>query len=93
MLRALFTASTGSQAQQFNIDVISHNVANVNTTGYKKSRAEFQDLLSQTYSAPGAIGDQGTTDPVGTQVGLGVKVSSTQKSIFTRFHCSNREPP
>ena len=79
MLRALYTAATGSQSQQFNIDVIANNVANVNTTGYKKSRAEFQDLLSQTYSAPGAIGDQGTTDPVGVQVGLGVKVSATQR--------------
>lgn len=79
MLRALYTAATGSQTQQFNIDVIANNVANVNTTGFKKTRAEFQDLLSQTYSAPGTIGDQGTTDPVGTQVGLGVKVSATQK--------------
>ncbi len=79
MLRALYTASTGSQTQQFNIDVIANNVANVNTTGFKKSRAEFQDLISQTYSAPGAIGDQGTFDPVGVQVGLGVKVSATQK--------------
>ncbi len=79
MLRALHTAATGSQTQQFNIDVIANNVANVNTTGYKKSRAEFQDLLSQTYSAPGTIGDQGTTDPVGIQVGLGVQVSATQR--------------
>src|SRR5690606_10139281 len=79
MLRALYTAATGSQSQQFNIDVIANNVANVNTTGYKKTRAEFKDLLSQTYSAAGAIGDQGTTDPVGIQVGLGVQVSATQK--------------
>ena len=79
MLRALYTAASGSKSQQFNIDVIANNVANVNTTGYKKSRAEFQDLLSQTYSAPGTIGDQGTTDPVGVQVGLGVAVSATQR--------------
>lgn len=79
MLRALYTAATGAETQQFNIDVIANNVANVNTTGYKKTRAEFQDLLSQTYSAPGTIGDQGTTDPVGVQVGLGVVVSATQK--------------
>lgn len=79
MLRALYTAATGSQSQQFNIDVISNNVANVNTTGYKKARAEFEDLLSQTYSAAGTIGDQGTTDPVGVQVGLGVQVSATQR--------------
>jgi flagellar basal-body rod protein FlgG len=79
MLRALYTAATGSQSQQFNIDVIANNVANVNTTGYKKARAEFEDLLSQTYSAPGAMGDQGTIDPVGVQVGLGVKISATQR--------------
>jgi flagellar basal-body rod protein FlgG len=79
MLRALYTAATGAQGQQFNIDVIANNVANVNTTGYKKSRAEFQDLLSQTYSAPGSQGAQGTIDPVGVQVGLGVQVSATQR--------------
>lgn len=79
MLRALYTAATGSNSQQFNIDVIANNVANVNTTGYKKARAEFEDLLSQTYSAAGSIGDQGTTDPVGIQVGLGVQVSATQR--------------
>lgn len=79
MLRALYTAATGSKTQQFNIDIIANNIANVNTTGYKKSRAEFQDLLSQTYSAAGTIGDQGTTDPVGVQVGLGAIVSATQR--------------
>ena len=79
MLRALYTAATGSQSQQFNIDVIANNVANVNTTGYKKARAEFEDLLSQTYSAAGATGDQGTIDPVGVQVGLGVKISATPR--------------
>lgn len=79
MLRALYTAATGSLAQQFNVDIVANNVANVNTTGYKKSRAEFQDLLSQTYSAPGTLGSQGTTDPVGVQVGLGVLVSATQR--------------
>ncbi|MGE0199932.1 MAG: flagellar basal-body rod protein FlgG [Candidatus Melainabacteria bacterium] len=79
MLRALYTAATGANTQQFNIDVIAHNVANVNTTGFKKSRTEFQDLLSQTYAAPGSIGEQGTTDPVGVQVGLGVVVAATQK--------------
>lgn len=79
MLRALYTAATGSQSQQFNIDLIANNVANVNTTGYKKARAEFEDLLSQTYSTAGSVGDQGTTDPVGVQVGLGVQVAATQR--------------
>jgi flagellar basal-body rod protein FlgG len=79
MLRSLYTAATGALTQQFNIDVIAHNVANVNTTGYKKVRTEFQDLLSQTYSVAGSLGDQGTTDPTGVQVGLGVMVSGTQR--------------
>jgi flagellar basal-body rod protein FlgG len=79
MLRALYTAATGMETQQMNIDVISNNIANVNTTGYKKSRAEFQNLLSQNLQLPGALGDQGTTLPVGIQIGLGVKTSATQK--------------
>jgi flagellar basal-body rod protein FlgG len=79
MLRALYTAATGAESQQFHIDVIANNVANVNTTGFKKSRVEFNDLLSQTYSVAGALGDQGTTDPAGIQVGLGAVVSATQR--------------
>jgi flagellar basal-body rod protein FlgG len=79
MLRSLYTAATGALTQQFNIDVIANNVANVNTTGYKKVRTEFQDLLSQSYSVAGSLSDQGTTDPTGIQVGLGVVVSGTQR--------------
>lgn len=82
MLRALTTAATGMIAQQVNIDVISNNIANVNTTGYKKVRAEFQDLLSQTLKTPGAILPQGTNQPVGIQVGLGVKTAATNR-VFT----------
>lgn len=82
MLRALTTAATGMIAQQLNIDVISNNLANVNTTGYKKVRAEFQDLLSQTLKTPGAQGAQGTNQPVGIQIGLGVRPSATNR-VFT----------
>ena len=53
MQRALFTAATGMMAQQMNVDVISNNLANVNTTGYKKSRVDFEDLLYQVLRAPG----------------------------------------
>ncbi|OGI01622.1 MAG: flagellar basal-body rod protein FlgG [Candidatus Melainabacteria bacterium GWF2_37_15] len=81
MLRSLTTAATGMLAQQLNIDVISNNLANVNTTGYKKSRAEFQDLLSQTIKASGAQIFQGTVQPVGIQVGLGTKTSATVKEF------------
>lgn len=79
MLRSLSTAATGMLAQQTNIDVISNNIANVNTTGFKKSRAEFQDLISQTLRAPGAQVAQGTFQPVGIQIGLGVKNSAIQR--------------
>ena len=83
MLRALYTAATGATTQQFHLDVIANNVANVNTVGYKKSRAEFQDLINQTLASGGTLGAQGTIDPVGVQVGLGVKVAATQKDFIT----------
>lgn len=79
MLKALTTAATGMMAQQTNIDVISNNMANVNTTGFKKVRAEFQDLLSQTIKAPGAMIGQGTIQPVGIEIGLGTKTAATQR--------------
>lgn len=81
MLRSLTTAATGMLSQQLNIDVISNNLANVNTAGYKKVRAEFQDLLAQTLKAPGAQVFQGTVQPVGIQVGLGTKTSATVKDF------------
>ena len=79
MIRALFTAATGLQAQQTNIDVIANNLANVNTSGFKKSRADFQDLLYQVVQDPGAPTSQNTKNPTGIQVGLGVKTAAVQK--------------
>lgn len=79
MIRALYTAATGMQAQETNIDVISNNLANVNTTGYKKSRADFQDLMYQYVVEPGAPTSQSTISPSGIQVGLGVRTASVQK--------------
>lgn len=79
MLKSLSSAATGMIAQQLNLDVISNNIANINTTGYKKVRAEFQDLLSQTLKAPGAQVAQGTNQPVGIEVGLGTRASATQR--------------
>jgi flagellar basal-body rod protein FlgG len=73
MIRSLFTAASGMQAETLNIDVISNNLANVNTSGFKKSRAEFQDLLYQTLREPGAQSTISTEVPSGVQVGLGVK--------------------
>jgi len=82
MLRALYSAAAGMQSQQMNLDVISNNLANVNTTGYKKSKLEFQDLLYQTTRAAGA--DQGGGDqlPASLQIGQGSVPISTQR-VFT----------
>ena len=83
MLRALTTAATGMIAQQNYLDVIANNVANVNTTAFKKSRIEFQDLLSQATRTPGALMNQGTYQPVGIEIGLGVKTAATTR-VFTQ---------
>jgi flagellar basal-body rod protein FlgG len=79
MIRALYTAATGMQAQQLNIDVIAHNLANVNTTGYKKSRAEFADLLYQSIKAPGSSTSNNTQSPTGIQVGLGARPAAVTR--------------
>lgn len=83
MIRSLFTAATGMHAQQLNVDVISHNLANVNTVGFKRGRADFQDLLYQTIKAPGAPSSEGIQIPSGIQVGLGVRPVAVQK-LFTQ---------
>jgi flagellar basal-body rod protein FlgG len=81
MLRSLYTAATGMEAQQTKMDVIAHNLANTNTTGFKKSRAEFEDLLSDTIRSSGPPGAQGGGQPSALQVGLGVRTVSTTKSF------------
>lgn len=82
MMRALYIAATGMEAQQLNIDIISNNLANVNTAGFKKSRGDFQDLLYQTIRMAGAPSGTGTQIPSGIQIGLGVRPASIQR-IFT----------
>lgn len=79
MFRALTTAATGMEAQQTRIDVVANNLANVNTNGFKKSRAEFNDLLYQTVRAPGATEAVGVQNPTGLQVGLGSRAVSTER--------------
>src|SRR6188508_1196828 len=81
MIKALNTAATGMQAQQTNMDVISNNLANVNTTGFKKSKAEFEDLLYQTIKEPGTQSGANSISPVGVQVGLGVRTSAVSKDF------------
>ena len=79
MIRSLFTAATGMEAQKLNMDVIANNLANVNTVGYKKSRADFQELLYQSLKQPGATSAEGAQIPSGIQVGLGTKPVAVQK--------------
>lgn len=79
MIRSLFTAATGMEAQKINIDVIANNLANANTVGYKKARADFQELIYQNIKSPGAVSAEGAQVPTGIQVGLGVKPVAVQK--------------
>jgi len=83
MIRSLFTAATGMSAQQVDQDVVANNLANVNTVGFKKSRANFQDLMYQIYSKAGATSSTGVQLPAGIEIGMGVKPISTQK-IFSQ---------
>ena len=79
-MRSLSIASTGMLAQQLNVEVISNNIANMNTTGFKRQRAEFQDLLYQNLNRTGAqSSDAGTVVPTGVQVGVGVRTAAVYR--------------
>ena len=79
-MRALSIGATGMQAQQTNVEVISHNIANLNTTSFQRRRAEFQDLLYQNQRRMGsASSDAGTVVPVGVQIGLGVRTAAVYR--------------
>jgi len=78
MLRALYTAASGMEAQQLNIDTIAHNLANVNTGGFKQRRTQFQDLLYQNVRNAGTSNTASTEIPVGLQIGLGTKPVATE---------------
>jgi len=81
MIRALYTSTTGMNAQELQLDVVSNNLANVNTSGFKKSSAQFEDLFYQTLRAAGAETVGGGQVPTGIQVGSGVRPSSVQKTF------------
>lgn len=81
MFKTLNTAATGMSAQQSNMDVIANNMANVNTTGFKKSRAEFEDLIYHNAKEPGAASGLNSVTPTGVQTGLGVRTASIQKDM------------
>jgi flagellar basal-body rod protein FlgG len=83
MMRSLWISKTGLEAQQTNMDVISNNLANVSTNGFKRGRAVFEDLLYQTLRQPGAQSSQQTQLPTGLQLGTGVRPVATER-IFTQ---------
>ena len=83
MMRALWTSASGMMAQQFNMDVISNNMTNVNTAGFKKARAEFQDLLYEHIRLAGSVDSLGQQIPVGLEVGHGARPSATYK-VFSQ---------
>lgn len=82
MMKALFTSATGMQAHSTVVDTTANNLANVDTTGFKRSQVEFQDLMYQTVRAPGTQGANGLEVPTGIQVGSGVRTAGISK-IFT----------
>jgi len=92
MFRALWTSQSGMATQQTNIDVISNNLANINTTGFKKSRAEFSDLLYQTIQNPGANSTTNTTLPTGIQIGHGSRTSAVHKMFIQGNFKSSDNP-
>jgi flagellar basal-body rod protein FlgG len=92
MIRALYTSSSGMQAQQTNLDAIANNLANVNTVGFKRTRVDFQDLLYRTFRAPGTVSANGIMVPTGIQVGHGTRLVATQR-IFGQGDFQQTENP
>jgi flagellar basal-body rod protein FlgG len=88
MIRALYTAASGMNAQQSNIDTVAHNLANVNTTGFKKSRIEFEDLVYQETRVPGSATSSVGEAPVGLEIGLGTRPVGTSRD----FRAGNLRP-
>ena len=92
MIRSLWIAKTGLDAQQTQMDTIANNLANVSTSGFKRSRAVFEDLLYQNMRQPGAQTSQQTQLPSGLQVGTGVRTVATER-IFTQGNLQQTSNP
>ena len=90
MLKSLYTSATGMQAQQTMVDMIANNIANVNTAGFKKSQASFEDLLYVNLQAPG--GNETSQIPTGTQIGSGTRLNATTK-VYSPGTLDNTERP
>jgi len=81
MIRALWTSASGMEAQQMNLDVIANNLANVNTSGFKKSSLQFAEMMYDTDKSPGASSTDSSTTPTGAQVGYGSKAVATERNF------------
>src|ERR1700683_2187557 len=81
MIRPLWTSASGMEAQQMNLDVIANNLANVNTSGFKKSSLQFQEMMYDTNTSPGASTTDSSTTPTGAQVGYGAKPVATERNF------------
>ncbi|MGC9329165.1 MAG: flagellar basal-body rod protein FlgG [Candidatus Hinthialibacter sp.] len=92
MMRGLFTAAAGMQGMSFMVDNIANNLANTNTTGYKRTRVDFQDLLYQTIKPAGSSAYQGIKLPTGVQIGHGVRVAGTRR-VFNEGSFTYTENP
>jgi len=88
MVRSLWTAATGMNGQQTHIDAIAHNLSNVNTTGFKQQRVEFEDLIYQNTKLAGTPATEDTVTPVGVQIGVGTRVAATQR-VMTQGSLQN----
>ena len=78
MYRAMYTAASGMETQQLNLDNVAHNLANASTAGFRRRRLQFQDLVYQNLVAPGAAATQQTTYPTGLQIGLGARTAASE---------------
>ncbi|MBD3392446.1 MAG: flagellar basal-body rod protein FlgG [Chitinivibrionales bacterium] len=92
MIRSMYTAATGMEAQQLYMDAISHNLSNVNTNGFKRSKMEFHDLMYQTLREPGVRNPEGEMAPAGIEVGLGVRPAATHR-IFEQGSVNRTDNP
>ncbi|MEO8026422.1 MAG: flagellar basal-body rod protein FlgG [Bryobacteraceae bacterium] len=92
MLRALYSAGSGMNAQQMNIDTVAHNLANANTAGFKMRRTQFQDLLYQSFLQPGAAAGSQTVVPSGLQIGLGTRPSANSV-VFSQGNFQQTDNP
>ena len=92
MIRALYTAASGMSAQQQNIDNVAHNLANVNTTGFKKARVEFEDLVYDQTKVPGSPTSTTAEAPIGLETGLGVRAVATSRD-FSRGNLKSTSSP